>query len=117
MEQRATIFATLHLCAALLASGCATMSEERTHVIAMATERLDCPANWQGPHIEEGDEAPVRHWSASCNHRSVRITCTNQGCSAEVQRPRLLCDSPLEMSSQRAASPAPAATPDPATSH
>lgn len=83
----------------------------------MATERLDCPADWLGPHIEEADDAPVRHWSASCNHRAVRITCTHQGCSDEVQRPRLLCDLPIEMSSQRASGPVPTVASDPSGSH
>lgn len=113
MERRIVPFAMLYLCAPLVSSGCATLSEERSQVRAMVVERLDCPADWHGPHVEEADDSPVRHWSASCDHRAVRITCARQGCSEEVERPRLLCDMPLELSSRAAA----AGASDPSASH
>jgi hypothetical protein len=99
MQRRTAAVATLCSCA-FWALGCASLSDERAQVRAMALERLDCPSNWLGPHIEEADDSPVRHWSASCNYRSIRITCERQGCSEDVQRPRLLCDMPFELSSK-----------------
>jgi hypothetical protein len=94
---RAALVAMLCLGAPLLLPSCASLNDERAQVRAMALERLDCPQSWLGPHIEEADDSPVRHWSASCNHRALRITCSHEGCSEDVQRPRLLCDSPFEL--------------------
>jgi hypothetical protein len=100
MVGRAATIAILSLSALLLLPSCASLSDERAQVRAMVLERLDCPQSWLGPHVEEADDSPVRHWSASCDHRALRITCTNGGCSEDVQRPRLLCDMPFELSTK-----------------
>ena len=51
-------FACCYLCGASWPAGCATLSEERAKVTAMATARLDCPADWIRPHVEESGRLP-----------------------------------------------------------
>jgi hypothetical protein len=123
MDPRTVPIAMLYF-GSIQAFACGSLNEERSEVRAMAIARLDCPSDWLGPHVEEADDAPVRHWSASCNHRAVRISCSNRGCSEEVQRPRLLCDMPLELtahpdgggaSSMDSANPAPLREAEPST--
>ena len=79
----------------LLASlGCAALGDERANVLTIASEHLDCRTEPLIPRVDD-EEAPVRHWYASCDHRSVRITCAHEGCSQELERPRLMCDMPV----------------------
>ncbi len=75
--------------------GCASLDTERDGVRSIADRHLDCAGDAVAVHVDNEDLS-VRHWIASCNYQSVRITCSQDRCNNEVEWVPLLCDSPPE---------------------
>ena len=84
------LYAPLGLC-----GGCAGLNEEREGVRAIAERHLDCPNRIVTRLDVDDGNLLERHWIASCNYQSVRVTCSRRGCSQEVQRVHFLCDFPI----------------------
>ena len=93
MMGRYQAYAMLFVGAGLPAFGCGSLSDERAHVLAMASDHLDCRGEPLHPRVDD-EGASVRHWNATCAHRSVRITCDDRGCNQDVEHPKILCDLP-----------------------